>query len=116
LYHVINFIISNLKKDHIEFCDNKRIKVEVIKGKGGKSRKFLTIQEDKYLYDELKKLVNSTKDDENIFYSGSYMRKKARKLGFKSHDLRKVFSQIVYYMDDGRTAKEKIELIQKLRT
>ncbi|MEN8907175.1 MAG: tyrosine-type recombinase/integrase [Clostridiales bacterium] len=105
--------ISNLKKKDIEFCDNDRIKVHVTKGKGDKRRKFLTFWNDKYLYDSLKDHVKSMVDDENLFYSESHMRRNAGKLSFKSHDLRKTFSHILFY-HYPKNEKETINVLQKL--
>lgn len=105
--------ISNLRKKDIEFCDNNRIKVNVLNAKGNKNRKFLTFCEDKYLYNSLKNHINSINDNEKIFYSSSHIRKHAGRLKFKSHDLRKAFAQIVYY-HYPKNEKETVEVLQKL--
>jgi integrase len=103
--------IASLTKNDIEFCEDGRIKVHVRNGKGGKARKFKALK-DKYVYDELKKLVEQTKKDK-IFYCKKYMQDKAQQLKFHTHDQRKVFSQIVYY-NSSKNAEETIEMLQKV--
>lgn len=102
--------ISNLEKNDIVFAENNRLIITVQKGKGNKSRILKTI-EDKYIYENLK-LLDPRKNNK-LFHSASTLMKKANELGFKSHRLRKVFSDQINLKFSG-TSKEKRELLQKL--
>lgn len=103
--------IAALEKQDIEFCDDYRIKLHVRHGKGDKPRKFKALQ-DKYVYNELFKLIENTKKDK-VFYCKKYMQDKAHALEFHTHDNRKVFSQIVYY-NSSKKKTEKVEMLQKV--
>jgi integrase len=85
--------LANLRKQDIKFCENNRLSIFVRNGKGGKQRRFKTL-DDKYLYKELKIFIENSKTDK-LFYSDRYMQQKAKTLDFHTHDLRKTFSQIV---------------------
>lgn len=100
--------ISNLTKNDIEFINNK-IYVTVGAGKGGKSRRIATIK-DKYLYKELPELGER---NGKLFYKESTLRRKAWKLGFKTHKLRKVPAKYINLKYCAKNEDERRELIQK---
>ncbi|MEN8907298.1 MAG: tyrosine-type recombinase/integrase [Clostridiales bacterium] len=81
--------ISNLEKSDIEFSDNNRLIVTVRHGKGNKRRVIKTIK-DKFVYEKLKEL--EPRENNKVFHSSITLMKKAQRLGFKSHRLRKVFA------------------------
>ncbi|MGV8149580.1 MAG: site-specific integrase [Alkaliphilus sp.] len=90
--------IACLKKKDIIFQDGK-IQVDVLSGKGNKQRTVSGI-EDKYLYSRLSEYVKNLAEDEKLFYSRSYLMEKANKIGFKTHDLRRIYAKKRF--DSGR--------------
>lgn len=88
------FEVAELKKEDIIFNDNKTITLKIKDGKGGKSATINCLKDD-YLFKELKCFVENKLDEENLFYSKIAMQKKAQKLGFKCHDLRRAYSKLV---------------------
>ena len=87
------FEVEELKKEDIIFNDNKTITLKIKDGKGGKSATINCLKDD-YLFKELKCFVENKLDEENLFYSKIAMQKKAQKLGFKCHDLRRAYSKL----------------------
>ncbi|MBN4074914.1 site-specific integrase [bacterium AH-315-E09] len=90
--------IACLEKKDIIFQDGK-IQVEVLSGKGNKQRTVSGI-EDKYLYSRLSAYVKDLAEDEKLFYSRSYLMEKANKIGFRTHDLRRIYAKKRF--DSGR--------------
>ena len=88
------FEVADLKKEDIIFNDNKTITLKIKDGKGGKSATINRLKDD-YLFKELKCFVENKLDEENLFYSKIAMQKKAQKLNFKCHDLRRAYSKLV---------------------
>ena len=88
------FEVAALKKEDIIFNDNKTITLKIKDGKGGKSATINCLKDD-YLFKELKCFLDDKLDEENIFYSKIAMQKKAQKLNFKCHDLRRAYSKLV---------------------
>ncbi|WP_133016458.1 site-specific integrase [Clostridium cuniculi] len=88
------FEVADLKKEDIIFNDNKTITLKIKDGKGGKSATINCLKDD-YLFKELKCFLENKLDEENIFYSKIAMQKKAQKLNFKCHDLRRAYSKLV---------------------
>lgn len=85
--------ICNLKPEHIKFMEDFRMIVTVINGKGGKNRRLQTLK-DKYVWKELQKLeLRKGK----YFHNATTLQVLASSLGFKTHDLRKVFAHVIYY-------------------
>lgn len=84
--------VAALKKEDITFTDDG-FNVFVSKGKGGKSGNVKALT-DPYLHKELKEHLDSVEN--KVFYSASYMKKRAWELGFECHDLRRVFAQTTY--------------------
>lgn len=70
--------------------ENGKIFVTVKKGKGGHGGR-VECQEDAYLYSRLPDFLKEHAEGK-IFYSESYMRKYADKLGIECHDLRRIFA------------------------
>lgn len=80
--------ISNLKKKDFYFADGE-MTLNVRNGKGGKQR-MVTVETDPYLYEKLQNHISGMEDDERVFYSGSYLEKKAVEHSMETHDLRRV--------------------------
>ncbi len=102
--------IEGLKPDDIIKDSENRLIIHVNNGKGGKSRTIKTIP-DKYIFANIEGL--KPLNDGRLFFKESTMIKEADKLGFHTHDLRKVFAQYVYN-NYCATEKERIELLQRL--
>lgn len=96
--------IHDLTKEDLTFLDNYRILVNVRFGKGMKQRILQTLK-DMYVWKELQNLKERKG---KLFYSVIKMQKEAARLGFHTHDLRKVFAQVIYYK------KADIELLKRL--
>ncbi len=80
-------------------------------GKGGNKEDVSIVKKDNMpLYNDLLELINSTKQDHKVFYSAIYLQKEAKTLGFKCHDLRRIFAKIEY-----KKTKSKNEVRKKLR-
>lgn len=88
------FEVADLKKEDIIFNNDKTITLQIKDGKGGKGAAIKCLK-DGYLFKELKVFLEDKLDEENIFYSKIAMQKKAQKLGFKCHDLRRAYSKLV---------------------
>jgi integrase len=86
--------LSNVKKKDITIKDGKLF-VFVEMGKFGKPRTVEAI-DDKYLKNELIKYLDCYGDDEKLFYSAGHMMNFATKKGFQCHDLRRVFSKVLF--------------------
>ena len=84
--------IAALGIKDVRFEDGGRITLHVRCGKGRKSREVNVI-EDRYLYERLKAHVESLGCEEPLFYSESYLKKKAVEHAIKTHDLRRVNSR-----------------------
>ncbi len=78
--------VSGIKKDDIEI-NNKKIKINVEKAKGGKQR-TITFS-DKYLAKKLTEYIGDKKQG-NIFPAASTLKNKANELGIQCHDLRRI--------------------------
>lgn len=96
--------ISELQKEDIVFNDDGTIKLYVRYGKREKKKsdseskikpREVNVRSDKWLYDRLKKFVESSKDG-NIFYSSDYIKHKAMEYGIQTHDLRRINAQERY--------------------
>jgi len=85
-------------KNDIEYIENNRMIVTAT-GKGGKIRRIKTLS-DEYVYNELKKV--------DKFYERSTMFSKCAKYNIDSHDMRRIFAQIIYYNTGNK------ELVRKL--
>lgn len=82
------FEIARLKPGDLEIDESGRIRITVREGKGGKSRSVTCT--DKWLAAQLTEHISSISDDEILFYSESYLKKKAGEIGIKTHDLRRL--------------------------
>lgn len=85
--------IAALDKDNDILFDNAgKITLIVREGKGRKSRK-VDVVDDPYLYSRLKTHLEGLEEGEKLFYSESYLKKKANEHGIKTHDLRRINSR-----------------------
>ncbi|MDF3003234.1 MAG: hypothetical protein K0Q48_3353 [Bacillota bacterium] len=84
--------IAALEKEDILFGDSGKIRLKVTSGKGRKSRS-VDVVDDSYLYKRLKLHLDSIDDQEPLFYSESYLKKKAAAYDIKTHDLRRINSR-----------------------
>lgn len=89
------FEVAKLKKGDLQFEeDTGEIAVFVRVGKRRKTR-MVTVK-DAYLYERLQAYLESIEDDENVFYSESYLAKKANEHGIATHDLRRINARKEY--------------------
>lgn len=88
------FELSELKKQDIIFNSDKTITLKVLNGKGGKAAEIKCLKDD-YLYKELQEFLEDKLEEEKVFYSKIAMQKKALRLRFKCHDLRRAYSKLV---------------------
>ena len=84
--------IASLEKEDVIFENGSSIKLNVRSGKGRKRRR-VDVVDDSYLYKKLKSHVDGLNDHEPIFYSESYLKKKAVAHDIKTHDLRRINSR-----------------------
>lgn len=93
--------IAELQKEDITFNDDGTIRLHVKYGKREKKKndseskikpRDVNVRPDKWLYDRLKKFVESSEDG-NIFYSSHYIKHKAMEYGIQTHDLRRINAQ-----------------------
>lgn len=80
------------KEKDIIFDDVGGITLLVRHGKGRKSRK-VDVVDDPYLYNRLKAHIEGLGEGESLFYTESYLKKKAYEHGIKTHDLRRINSR-----------------------
>ena len=80
-------------------------------GKGG-DKGTVIIQAVEYpeLCQKISELIAKTQADRKIFYSAIYLQKKAKELGFRCHDLRRICAILEY-----KKARKKSEVMRKLR-
>ena len=80
-------------------------------GKGGR-KELVTFQKSEYpkLYLRIKEHVENVSSDKNVFYSAVYLMKNAKGLGFRCHDLRRIFAHLEY-----KKHKSKVKVKEKLR-
>lgn len=76
----------------IVFGDDGTIKLTVRSGKGSKPR-TVNVTDDEYLHNRLKSHIESLTANEDLFYSESYLLKKANEHGIRTHDLRRINSR-----------------------
>jgi len=80
-------------------------------GKGGKPEEVILHEKDNpIVYQNIKELIENTDQEKCVFYSAIYLQTKAKELGFKCHDLRRVFAKKEY-----KKSKSKSEVMAKLR-
>lgn len=94
----------------LSHISNKEIIFDFI-GKGGESETVTLLRSDnKELFEKLVNHIQSTEDDKKVFYSAIYLQENAKNLGFKCHDLRRIYAQLKY-----RETRDKNEVRKKLR-
>lgn len=66
-------------------------------GKGGNKEKVtLERTENKIFFDRVREMIDLTEENEKIFYSATYLQKKAKEYGFQCHDLRRAYAKLEY--------------------
>lgn len=85
--------IANLTLEDIKLKGDELI-VDVIKGKGDKDRRVECLH-DEYVISGL--LEIEPKKNGKLFCTAKHMMQEATKNGFHTHDLRKVYAQVIYY-------------------
>jgi integrase len=85
--------IADLEARDLKFNDEGKISVTIRNGKGGKSGQVECLK-DNYVYEQLKEYCNGQEANKKLFYSESYMRERAGKLGMEMHDFRRGFATI----------------------
>lgn len=105
--------ISELTKKDIQFNDDG-LKVQVRQGKGRKSR-IVDVIEDPYLVEGLKEFVKDYDEGDKLFYSRSYLTKKAAALDIETHDLRRINAQerVKGELDKGKSREEAQEVAKR---
>jgi integrase len=100
--------LADLEPEDISIKDNKQICIRVKSGKGGNERHIVCF-EDEWVLDNI--LEIEPRKNNKLFYSESYLKNSANRLGFHTHDLRKVFSNIFYYncADDKYTTVRNLQ-------
>lgn len=94
----------------LSHISNKEIIFNFI-GKGGENETVTLLKSDnKELFEKLVNHIQSTEDDKKVFYSSIYLQENAKNLGFKCHDLRRIYAQLKY-----RETRDKNEVRKKLR-
>lgn len=80
-------------------------------GKGSKKGtvRLLSVDYPK-LYLKIKELLENTKENKKLFYSAIYLQINAKSLGFKCHDLRRIFAVLEY-----KKHNSKADIMRKLR-
>lgn len=80
-------------------------------GKGGRDESVTLYRSDnKLFFDGLVNQILNTKDSRKVFYSAVYLQETAMELGFKCHDLRRIYAQLEY-----KKTRNKNEVRKKLR-
>ena len=105
--------VALLETQDLQFQENQLL-VHVRHGKGG-SNGVVTCLADPYLVSKLKNYVADKSADDRLFYSASYMKEKAMKLGIECHDLRRI-SAITYHNQlrrEGKSVEEADELTKQ---
>ncbi len=103
--------LADLEADDITL-QNGSILVRVKKGKGGHGG-IIECQPDTYLYERLPDFLAECSEGK-IFYSESYMRECADKLGMECHDLRRIYAITTRNaLKQEMTVQEANEVVQK---
>lgn len=106
------FEIAALEPENIILDENKKITLLIRSGKGDKAR-VVNVMEDSYLYDNLKIALQETETGP-LFYSASYLKKKAAEYGLPTHDLRRLNSKERFRKEleagnDRRQARREVQ-------
>ncbi len=101
--------IAKLETCDFEILDDRRFKVLVREGKGGKSGEVVSTSNAK-LVGDLKLLLEESKTGNRVFYSKSKLQDEAGKRGFHCHDLRRIYSRNKYNSNryDGLNKKKAL--------
>lgn len=106
--------IAQLKKGELLFGEDNQLKLVVKQGKGRKDR-VVEVLEDQYLSDRLSDYVEEHNTEEPLFYSRSYIKKKAAEIDIKTHDLRRINAQerLKKALDEGKSLGEAKEIVKE---
>ncbi len=106
--------ISQLKKGELLFGDDNELKVVVKQGKGRKDR-VVKVLEDQYLHERLSDYADKHTAEEPLFYTRSYIKKKAAEVDIKTHDLRRLNAQdrLSRALDEGKSLEEAKEIVKE---
>ena len=88
-------------------ADNNIIALSFL-AKGGDIQ-TVTIKNTEYpkLFDDVMELIENTGKGKKVFYSAVYLSGKAKQLGFKCHDLRRIFAHVEYKKTRSKTAVQE---------
>ena len=106
--------LADLEARDLKFNDDGKIIVSVRNGKGGKNGQVECL-DDKYIYEQLKAYCNGQEGNKKLFYSESYMRERAGRLGLEMHDFRRAFATLrkIYCMSEGYSSYEANAKVQE---
>lgn len=104
--------VSELAQNTPQSCQktNNEIIFNFI-GKGGKKETVTLLKSDnKELFEKLVNYIEKVDVNKKLFYSAIYLQENAKNLGFKCHDLRRIYAQLKY-----KETRDKNEVRKKLR-
>lgn len=103
--------VSELAQITPQLCQlNDKIIFNFI-GKGGKKETVTLLKSDnKELFEKLVNYIEKVDVNKKLFYSAIYLQENAKNLGFKCHDLRRIYAQLKY-----KETRDKNEVRKKLR-
>nr|WP_187433311.1 ADP-ribosyltransferase [Serratia marcescens] len=106
--------LADLETKDLKFNEDGKIIVSVRNGKGGKSGQVECL-DDKYVYKQLKEYCNGQEENTKLFYSESYMRERAGRLGLEMHDFRRAFATLkkMDCIDEGYSTYEANAKVQE---
>lgn len=85
--------LSSLKAEDISFTEGNRIQIHVRHGKGEKEGTVVCLP-DEYVESKMKKYCENLDSQSNLFYSKSYMGKRAWELNIEMHDFRRAYAKL----------------------
>lgn len=103
--------VSELAQITPQLCQlNDKIIFNFI-GKGRKKETVTLLKSDnKELFEKLVNYIEKVDVNKKLFYSAIYLQENAKNLGFKCHDLRRIYAQLKY-----KETRDKNEVRKKLR-
>lgn len=103
--------VSELAQITPQLCQlNDKIIFNFI-GKGGEKETVTLLKSDnKELFEKLVNYIENVDVNKKLFYSAIYLQENAKNLGFKCHDLRRIYAQLKY-----KETRDKNEVRKKLR-
>jgi integrase len=86
--------LAKLKPENILLSEDGKLKVQVVNGKYGSNR-IVDCFKDDWVVDQLMKL--NPKNNGQLFNTKETLMKEAKKIGFHTHDLRKIYAHSFFY-------------------